>query len=192
MKKIVLKSILIASLFGAWSCGNSNQKDSAEVKTDSTAVQTTKTEPQYCNIDHYTPLDTAIQHTKNYACYLKNLNASNCGVKIDETKAFLVSKCDLLSVLGIPVATDSQFDYVRVYFGLTSANTPKLYLTPVVGADPAAGIAGRDTILVGPTGSGLPAQYVLDLNFPCPNLCDPRSPLNSVCDRLSANTPAKK
>lgn len=186
MKKTILKSILIAGLFGAWACTDSKPNPEKEMPKDSIAA-VKATGVQYCDTDHYTDLDVAMHHIENYACYLKNLNASHCGMSIDSTKAFLVSKCDLLSVLGLPVETPSQYDYVRVYFGLTDNNSPKLYITPVVNADPSAGVAGEDVILTGLPGSGLPAKYVLDLNFPCPNLCSSNSPLNRNCSTASAN-----
>lgn len=194
MKKTILKSILVASLFGTWACNDSKPNPEKEAPKDS-LVSMKATSVQYCDTDHYTELDLAIHHIENYACYLKNLNASRCGITIDSTRAFLVSKCDLLSVLGLPVETPSQYDYVRVYFGLTDNNSPKLYITPVKDADPSAGVAGEDVILSGPAGSGLPAKYVLDLNFPCPNLCSGNSPLNKSCtsnNSSAGKTEAKK
>jgi hypothetical protein len=194
MKKTIFKSILIAGLFGAWACNDANPKPEGGTSKDSVVAEKSTT-TQFCERDHYTELDVAVHHIENYACYLKRLKESRCDVNIDTTRAFLISKCDLLSVLGVPIETTCAYDHVRAYFGLTDNNTPKLYLTPVRGADPAAGNGGEDVILEGPPGSGLPAQYVLELNFPCPNLCATNnSPLNRTCagNTIKEGTPAKK
>lgn len=100
-------------------------------------------------------------------------------------KAFTVRAADLFAALGVSDSVQHTYDNIRVYFGYSQKEDEfKLYIVPVADANIADTISGRDVLL---DHSGRPApmphdhpladRYVLDLNAPCPSLCDVSSPL---------------
>lgn len=102
-------------------------------------------------------------------------------------KAFTIRAEDLLLAMGISdyINIDACND-IRVYMGFNEPeNQFKLYVVPVVFGSHATE-AGRDAFLnnKGDIANLLPCStdsttglYVLDLNAPCPNLCDACTPL---------------
>ena len=97
-------------------------------------------------------------------------------------KAFTVRAVDLYAAMGVDQASipNTPYDHIRVYLGYsTESHNFKLYIVPVNGADVRAWIPGEDLTL-NANGSPEPGgTHVLDLNAPCPNLCDQNSPLVS-------------
>jgi hypothetical protein len=87
-------------------------------------------------------------------------------------RAFTIRAKDLLEVLGLPESDTSvcQYKHARAYLGIDANNNFKLYFNPVVGANLANNIGGDDLSLTNANGQ-LPAEYVLDLNTPCPKVC---------------------
>lgn len=89
-------------------------------------------------------------------------------------RAFKIGASDMLQVLGLDSVIDSKYEYCRAYIGMESNNDFKLYLTPVRVTE-----GGFFDVFL-PDGTTVPTEesYVLDLIAPCPNSCDPNSPLN--------------
>lgn len=135
--------------------------------------------PGLCENDspfaHNTALSTAIDDIKRRDSFLLKYGI------VDPRVSFLVSKYDLYRALGIKEGTPSVFDYIRVYRGRDTADQAKLYITPVVGADPCRNNGGNDTVLVGTMPDGSRGPMMLDLNYPCPSMC----PNNKLSDMLS-------
>lgn len=128
--------------------------------------------------------DTAIG---NIYCF-DTLCESHLGDSIP-IRSFTIRSIDLLTALGIP-ADSARYQHARVYLAFNNCtNDFKLFIVPVDSADLDAGIVGND-ILLDSTGHGVPpknhkqytpaelhSKYVLDLNTPCPSICDINSPL---------------
>jgi len=97
-------------------------------------------------------------------------------------KAFTVRAVDLYAAMGVEEGSipNTPYDHIRVYLGYNiEAHNFKLYIVPVEGANIQENIPGKDMTL---SANGTPepgGTYVLDLNAPCPNLCDPSSQLVS-------------
>lgn len=88
-------------------------------------------------------------------------------------KAYLIHAGELLEALGIEDAKP-RYPYVRVYIGKQlgeQVTDMKLFITPVD--------EGQNDIILKKQLSkfGPLEDVVLDLNAPCPNACDRRSPL---------------
>ncbi len=173
MKNVITKSIIAIGLFSLWAC-----KQETPTTTETKEVATEKVDTYPFGNTHNVNADTA----SNDICR-NQIRLEALGIK-NPVKAFLVSKYDLCKALGISTSTPSKVDYVRCYLGLTRDDRAKLYLTPVVGAKPLDGNGGNDSLLMGevPGGDGTLVPIVLDLNFPCPNLCSGGgSVLNKAC-----------
>ncbi|HTF03088.1 MAG TPA: hypothetical protein VK826_03650 [Bacteroidia bacterium] len=87
----------------------------------------------------------------------------------DPTYAFKISHSDIQAALGIPPSNDSSSASFRVYFGLETEELNfkmRLFLVPLNADD-------CDDLPIGADGK----QRVYDFNLPCPNTCDPSSPL---------------
>ncbi len=110
---------------------------------------------------------------------------------VDPIRAFTIRSVDLVEAMGMNmnVTRNAKYRHVRVYIGLEEATGEfKIYLTPVEGAKLSAGVPGKDVILKGPyTGNKKKSDdelgdgdgpYVFDFSQPCPNACDPGSPLD--------------
>lgn len=107
-------------------------------------------------------------------------------------KAFTVRAVDLLAAMGMPAAEPPTlpYDHIRVYLGFNkSAGQFKLYIVPVAQASINNQQSGQDLMLDAHGNAVQPEQvyppgylsdkYVLDLNAPCPNLCDVQTPLTN-------------
>lgn len=101
-------------------------------------------------------------------------------------RAFTIGAEDLL--IALQLQTDiPAYKHIRAYLGYTEDGQFKLFIVPVKGAAIVddEGIAGTDVLLnkngepVENPGEPLSAEYVLDLNAPCPSICDYQSPLMS-------------
>lgn len=105
-------------------------------------------------------------------------------------KAFTVRAVDLLAAMGMNPADapTPQYDHIRVYLGFNKqAGQFKLYMVPVQNAQIENNQAGTDFVLNAQGGPVQPPpvyepgflndKFVLDLNAPCPNLCDVQTPL---------------
>lgn len=90
-------------------------------------------------------------------------------------KAFTIDAQELMDILGISGSTPA-FPQIRVYLGKSNGDEAydmKLFMTPV-------NSQGKDVILTGNSeGKTLTESdpYVYDFIAPCPNSCDPDSPL---------------
>lgn len=113
---------------------------------------------------------------------------SKAKLGIDPIRAFTIRSVDLVEAIGLDMKylRKAEYRHVRIYMGLDSVGQFKVYLTPVKGAKLSAGEPGKDVILNGPysgddgkgeLGDG-DGPYVFDFSQPCPNACDPNSPLN--------------
>lgn len=103
-------------------------------------------------------------------------------LKTDPIRAFTIRSIDLIESMGLSTDLDSiaKYKHVRIYMGLDSTNTFKMYLTPVQGAKLSEGKAGKDVILDGPY-EGIPngngellndnGPYMMDFTKPCPTTC---------------------
>jgi hypothetical protein len=96
-------------------------------------------------------------------------------------KAFTIRAEDLFAALGMPDTNIKPlYTHARVYLAYRIDVGFKLYVVPVEGADLNSGNAGTD-VLIDSTGHANPNselnKYVLDLNAPCPSICDQNSPL---------------
>lgn len=172
MKNVITKSIIAIGLISLLAC---KQETPAATETKETKAAVALAYP-FGNA-HNVAADTAAADICRHQLRMEALGIQS------PVKAFLVSKYDLCKALGISVEVETQFDYVRCYLGLTERDQAKLYLTPVLGADPLQGNGGNDTLLMGevPGGDGTLVPIVLDLNFPCPNLCSSGGILNTNC-----------
>lgn len=176
MKKISLKGMLVFSLMAILSCGTSTQE-----KTDltNTAGNTVKVSEVSCTSVHV-PLAEAQYCIHRY----DSIWTASFGTNDPPIKAFTIHAADMLEALGIPKSyKDSvlcKYKHARAYIGLDSENKFKLFFTPVNGADLCAQTpnAGTDVILAD-TVKGVAQPYVMDLNAPCPNTCDPQTPLTN-------------
>lgn len=110
-------------------------------------------------------------------------------------QSFTVRAADLFGAMGVPYypsdTSDDIFQHIRVYLAYRVHTGFKLYFVPVRGAhlNESDFNVGEDILLdahAQPTqridaakfGSGdLNDRFVLDLNTPCPNICDQNSPL---------------
>lgn len=102
--------------------------------------------------------------------------------------AYTIRAVDLFGALGMPGSyVDSsicKYKYARVYLGMDSLNTFKLYMVPVVDANLDSAYGGRDIHLdslgraIHQTDitAGEADEYVFDLNAPCPNTCAVNGP----------------
>ncbi len=131
-------------------------------------------------------LDSAEKNVQYYDSLVKS------ALGVDPIRAFTIRSVDLVEAMGMDmkVLKKAKYRHVRIYMGLEeSTGEFKIYLTPVKGAKLSAGEPGTDVILDGPyTGKkgngeeGLEdgnGPYVFDFSQPCPNACDPNSPLNN-------------
>ncbi len=101
-------------------------------------------------------------------------------------RAFTIGAEDLL--IALQLQTDvPAYGHIRAYLGYTADGQFKLFIVPVKGAvlHDEEGDAGQDVLLdkngqpVHNPGEPISAEYVLDLNAPCPSICDYQSPLMS-------------
>lgn len=167
-------SIVVIAMCLIIACSCSTKHEDHEKKDVAATGHAVETESSSVRV----PLSVAKEDVKRYdsTCreMLKNIDKS---IPI---RAYTIHAADLLEVLGLPKSyVDScKFRHARVYLGLNSEYSFKLYFTPVVGAnlDPAIMLAGRDTILTEPS-AGSDGYYVFDLNAPCPKTCDEGSQL---------------
>ena len=126
------------------------------------------------------PLGTAVSYVNTFVSYIQTEN-----MRFPTSKAFTIRASTLLQALGMDVPEDAQNKYVRAYLGMDENNAYRLMFTPVLGADIEENKPGVDVILDGDFKEGslnspgpvLTGQYVLDFTAPCPNLCNPTSPL---------------
>lgn len=160
MKKSILAVALLISIMSIQSCKTEVKKEEKPVIPHRNLTSSFRV-----------PLAVAQDNIQRYTNKCSEL------LGIVPIKAYTIHAEDLMEVLGIPPSEPPiyTYDYVRAYLGLDSLNSFKLYLTPVEGANLSAvpKIAGTDVILKDATG----AEYVLDLNAPCPATCDLTSPL---------------
>lgn len=90
-------------------------------------------------------------------------------------RAYSVKQEDVGAVLGIEGTYTTKYTHFRAYIGMTPVegvgDIYKLFLVPI-------DENGKDVIFKGPS-SDYPfdGYYVYDFNTPCPNTCDPESPL---------------
>ena len=116
------------------------------------------------------PLAEAMQHIKDYRDMMHDHFKQH---RRNILKGYLIHSEELLEAMGITNVTP-KYPLVRVYIGKIKGDKTvdmKLFITPV-------DENGKDVILYGPTDeTGTEGPYVLDLNAPCPNACDPSSPL---------------
>lgn len=163
MKKTILAAAVLCSLLIAQAC--KTEVKTEEKKEEKTTVPVTR----LLTSSYQVPLSVAQANIQHYT--------EKCGevLGIVPIKAYTIHAEDLMEVLGIPDTLLCKYSHVRAYLGLDTLNQFKLYLTPVEGANLAAvpKIAGNDVILKNAEG----AEYVLDLNAPCPATCDITSPL---------------
>lgn len=181
MKTISLKMMIVISLFAFVACTNNSEKNI--VSNDDSLLQ------------NYRPLDSVPAVLASLTSAKANIKAydSICRIQFKTVpiKSFTVRAVDLFGAMGMPgkYADNSicKYPHIRVYLGYdVKLSTFKLYVVPVEGADLVKNIPGKDIILdkngnpitlKGKIGDGDDDEYVLDLNAPCPNTCDPTSPL---------------
>jgi hypothetical protein len=112
------------------------------------------------------------------------------GLSTDQiVKAFAVKAQDVVDALGISVSDTGelqfQHDYFRAYIGYEEKLVKefKLFLVPareveLMESDGSANALRQRKLIVDEIpvdNNGV--QYVYDFNTPCPNSCDPKSPL---------------
>lgn len=103
-------------------------------------------------------------------------NASNKNLDmVTLIRAYTVKQSDVAAVLGVKDACPTTYTHFRAYIGMTPQDGEddlyKLFLVPV-------DVDGFDVIPKGPTTEyPFDGYYVYDFNTPCPNTCDPKSPL---------------
>lgn len=129
--------------------------------------------------------DTLCSKFISSALHDSSVNYANVPIR-----AFTIRAVDLFAAMGMKVQDSVKFEHIRVYLGYSKeANQFKLFILPVQNANIVDSNAGSD-VLLDSTGNYLPPsdkfplppgflinKYVLDLNAPCPNLCDTRTPL---------------
>lgn len=107
-------------------------------------------------------------------------------------RGFTIRAVDLFAAMGMDSGGSTPvYDHIRVYLGYNKRdNKFKLFLVPVSGAHLESSNAGKDVMLhddgsafsnadTNYTAEYLQGKFVLDLNAPCPSLCDATSPLLS-------------
>ncbi|MBL0911576.1 MAG: hypothetical protein IBJ09_04325 [Bacteroidia bacterium] len=101
--------------------------------------------------------------------------AQLCNTEYDSfpLRGFTMNSSDLYRIMDSLVIPESNQVQVRGYIALDTTNTYKLYLVGAravgTGVDP---VGSKDTLIHYENTLG-----VLDLNAPCPNTCDLKSPL---------------
>ncbi|WP_462247648.1 hypothetical protein [Ekhidna sp.] len=178
--KNLLRVLLIMAII---SCQETQQSATEETADGPPFVIQDSTSSMYA-----VSLATAEQNVQYYDSLCK------ASLGIDPIRAFTIRSVDLVEVMGMKmnVLKKAKYRHVRIYMGLDeSTGEFKIYLTPVKGAKLSAGVPGTDVILNGPYsgddgddgGDGELADgdgpYVFDFSKPCPNACDPNSPLNN-------------
>lgn len=170
MNKIPALGLIVAFLMAMNGCKN-------EPSAAKPAEHTTSIRLKDQNTLVHVPLATAQANIARYDSMCTIIFSKMGGNA--PIKAYTVHAADLFESLGIPGSyADSslcRYHHARVYLGLDSSYSFKLYFTPVTGADLSADepVAGTDIILKDTKGD----SYVMDLNAPCPNTCDDQSPL---------------
>lgn len=177
-KTITMKNLLRAILFlTIISCQPTASEETASAPPFQIADSTSSM--------YAVSLATAEQNVRFYD------SLSQAALGVDPIRAFTIRSVDLVEAIGLDMKylNKAKYRHVRIYMGLDSASGQfKVYLTPVKGAKLSAGKPGKDVILNGPysgadgdkselgDGNG---PYVFDFSKPCPNACDPNSPLNN-------------
>lgn len=183
--------LLSASLLLLAACSglNTNPPVAADAPpvTDTCAIDSIR--------DVMEPLDSARANVacfdSLYTLFIKELrsDSGNAGKNNAVIKAFTVHAIDLFAAMGMKLDQQNlpKYNYIRVYLGFDlAAKQFKLYIVPVKGAciNNQCKLPGND-LMLRPNGEPYPdprlmpdsPQYVLDLNAPCPSICDNASPL---------------
>lgn len=178
MKKTILAAAVLCALLIAQACKTEVKTEVKEEKKAENTVPLTR----LLQSSFQVPLSVAQDNIDRYTKKCSEV------LGIVPIKAYTIHAEDLMEVLGIPDTASYKYHHVRAYLGMDTLNQFKLYLTPVEGANLGVvpKIAGTDVILKNAEG----AQYVLDLNAPCPATCDITSPL--YYDNISKNHDAVK
>lgn len=186
MKKTILATIVCATItLLQLACGPSNAKQAkgghaAESGNNCPLSQTsgftlTGTEMH----PNFTSIDTAKADVRR----LDSLLMSVFGRNSVPVRAFNLNTHDILFAHGIQVDTTLTKFHTRAYMGIASdLKTFKLYILPVTGS------SGKEITESNPGNDIMVAFNVtqprdttiycaLELNTPCPNTCDPASPL---------------
>lgn len=171
MKSLVFSIPVLALLLFSGSCG----KSSVTVTTSEDTVDQSDTSIS----DVLYRADSARMDILRYDSLCTNVFGDS-----NVVKAFTIGATDLMTALGITKVTP-QFNHVRAYLGYTANNDFKLFIVPVQGAlgsGPLYTSPGKDVLLdskgkPAPDTISLNKKYVLDLNAPCPSICDVNSPL---------------
>ncbi|MBS1772059.1 MAG: hypothetical protein JST82_04320 [Bacteroidetes bacterium] len=177
MKHSAISTLLIIVIISITSCTSKTQKRTDNIKSYS--VDTSLLVSAVIAQKDIAFFDTLCM---KYITYPSGYDSQANNIPI---KGFTIRAEDILAAIGISDSVPHQFDDIRVYLGYNqSQNKFKLYILPVDKANIADSISGTDVLLnrngdpvPGPHDKPLTDKYVLDLNAPCPSLCDVNSPL---------------
>jgi hypothetical protein len=118
------------------------------------------------------PLSEAIHDIRHYKKVMtEHLGVPSKGI----LKAFTIEAKELMEAVGVTDACP-VYPKVRVYLGMKSGDKAydmRLFITPV-------NSKGEDVILHENQETQEGESYVYDFIVPCPNSCDPTSPLFSA------------
>jgi hypothetical protein len=169
--KPILHSLLLAVFISTAACNNAKQ-----------STPPGGNEPTPPVTDVLCPLDSAVTDIATFDTLCKRFVTDTAGETVPTVpiKGFTIHAADLFAAMGITEYQEPPYAHIRIYLGYRLNDGFKVYLVPVQGANLADNEPGTDLMLnaeghVNPT-AGEP-NFVLDLNAPCPSICDINSPL---------------
>lgn len=172
MKLPILHSAMLAVLISTAACNNTNQPDQPPQGSEPTPVT-----------EVLCPLDSAVTDIATFGALCEEFVTDTAGKKVQTPpiKGFTIRSVDLFAAMGMAAPADAPpYDHIRIYLAYRLNDGFKVYLVPVQGADLDSGKAGSDLILDSEGHPNPPEgapKFVLDLNAPCPSICDVNSPL---------------
>ncbi len=178
MKLVIFSILLTTIIITITSCTNTTTKDTHEKTYTIDTSLLTPADIAKADIAYF---DTLCMKYLTFP----PVNGHSIPASQVPIKAFTIRAEDLFAALGVSDSVQHIYNNIRVYFAYNqSQNQFKLYIVPVLSADIADTIPGRD-VLLDHSGNPIPRpntppladRYVLDLNAPCPSLCDVSTPL---------------
>lgn len=172
MKLPILQSAILAVLISTAACNNAKQPDQPPPGSEPTPVT-----------DVLCPLETATTDIATFGALCKEFVHDTSGGKVEKVpiKGFTIRSVDLFAAMGMAIPADPPpYDHIRIYLAYRLNDGFKVYLVPVDSANLADGNPGRDLVLDSEGHPNPPEgapRFVLDLNAPCPSICDINSPL---------------
>ena len=174
----------VTFIFTSTACNNKNDEKKSDAKSNVRQADSCS------NIQVLYPASSAQQDIAGFQNLWNSLNSAGNLKTFNQIESFTVRAKDLIMAMGMDTSNLSSmlYDHVRVYLGYNQQNNAfKLFFVPVTGASICNDQPGND-VMIGSNGlpspppaggyaPGLQGLNVLDLNKPCPSLCDRSSVL---------------